>query len=740
MIRILTLFFCLSYVTGFSQDKNKYNNTKILKAADGKFDEFSFVEARALYQKLAKRGYKSKKVFAHLGDTFYYNSDYIYALKWYEKLMNDDDDNDRFSKEEYYHKYWVCLRASDKHEKAATSINNYWKKNGDSDDVKKWNPIDYLYAIEEQSGRYSEVNDVGFNGFGVALVPNQKAIEQDEEIEKYKIEEKARVLKESIRKRMKADGNKIGLKADIEEIEKDEKEKKTDSAEVKQFKKLPRFKEIIFAAARDSGVLIDRKHQWDRNPYLSFYSAEISEEGKFLKQKKLAGDLDTKYHQSTPVLTKDGMTMYFTRTVPCTKYKSAKANRKEVSHLKIFSADKVGNRWINIKELPYPINIEGTSSGHPALSPNDDQMYFVSNRKKKVFDSDLYVVSRKKNGKFEKVAESLGDGINTFGRETFPFVDSQGVLYFASDGHPGLGGLDVYAAAKDSEGKYQIVNLGEPVNSSSDDFGYIIDNDSEKGYFSSNRKYIKGKDNLFSFKQNKPVTFPFKTEPVYFGIVRDIATGEVLEGVKIKIYNELNEVVDTLVTDKEGKYVINLPPLKNHRFEFKKKGYAVDKVFVEGTKISQKTEIPVALFNELVIKVDDKFVTLKENDNLAEILSLKPIYFDYGGYSLRKSSKAELDKVISILKSHPRISLVINAHTDSRGREDFNLKLSKNRAKTTVDYMINEGGISRERLTSNGFGETQLINHCANDVECTQAEHELNRRCEFLTIIAPEEE
>ncbi|OXA83071.1 OmpA family protein [Flavobacterium hercynium] len=738
MIRILTLFFCLSYFIGFSQNKNN-NNAKILKAADEKFDEFSFIEARGLYRKLVKRGYKNKKVYAHLGDTFYYNSDYVYALKWYEKLMNDDDEDDRFSLEEYYHKYWVCLRASDKHEKAAESITNYWKKNGDSDDVKKWNPIDYLFAIEEQSGRYTEVTDAGFTGFGVALVPNQAAIEQDEEIEKFKITEKTRILKESIRKRMKADNNRIGLKADIEDIEKGEPQKEEDSTEIKQFKKLPRFKEIIFATARDSGVLVDRKHQWDRNPYLIFCSAEISEDGKLLKQKKLAGDLNSKYHQSTPVLTKDGMTMYFTRSVPTTKYKSKKANRKEVSHLKIFKADKVGNKWTNISELPYPINIEGTSSGHPALTPTDDQLYFSSNRKKKVFDSDLYVVSRKKNGKFEKVAESLGDDINTFGRETFPFVDSQGILYFASDGHPGLGGLDVYAAVKDSEDKYQVVNLGEPVNSSSDDFGYIIDNDSEKGYFSSNRKYIKGKDNLFSFIQNKPVTFPFKTEPLYFGIVKDIATGEVLEGVQIKIYNELNEEVETLVTDKEGKYVINLPPLKSHSFEFKKKGYAVDKVFVEGTKISQKTEIPVALFNELVIKVDDKFVTLKENDNLAEILKLKPIYFDYGGYSLRKSSKAELDKVIDILKSHPRISLEINAHTDSRGREDFNLKLSKNRAKTTVDYMINEGGISSDRLKSNGFGETQLINNCTDNVDCTAAEHELNRRCEFLTIIAPEE-
>lgn len=350
-------------------------------------------------------------------------------------------------------------------------------------------------------------------------------------------------------------------------------------------------------------------------------------------------------------------------------------------------------------------------------------------------DTDLYVVSRKKGGGFANKVESLGDEINTYGRETFPFVDNSGILYFSSDGYPGLGGLDVFAAAKDSEGKYVVVNVGEPINSTNDDFAYVIDNESKKGFVSSNRNGGKGDDDIYRFVETKSIVFPFNLNPVYFGIVKDSITGEPLRDVEIVIYNDLNEKVKTLFTDESGKYSLDLLPLKNYDFEFKKKGFGTERILVEGQKISEKKEIPVALFNELSVIVNNEVVTLKEGDDLTDKLKLSPIYFDYGGYTIRKSSKLELDKVINLIKNRSRISIEVRSHTDSRGKNDYNLKLSKNRAKTTIDYIVNEGGISRDRIWGDGYGETQLINKCSDGVKCTEAEHELNRRSEFIIII-----
>jgi outer membrane protein OmpA-like peptidoglycan-associated protein len=734
--KVLVLLFCLSSAISFSQKQDPKQDRKRAKA-NAKYEEFSFIEARKLYEQLVEKGNKSSEIYARLGDTYFFNSDYVNAEQWYTKLMENGD----YNLPEYNYRYSLCLRANEKHEKALSVMSAYYEKAGTPEEAKKWNPAIYLKTIEEQSNRYdglvgAEINSA-LSDFGAAFVPNEEAIRQAIEISKYEKAEKARLIKEAIEKRKKEDNNKLGTTAETLNKEKN-KEKAKEVTETKKFDKLPTYKEIIYATAKDSGFVIKRKHNWNDKPFLKLYSAQITEDGKLENEKKLSGDINTKYHQSTPVITKDGKTMYFTRLVPFEKEKkiASKTNAKnDIGQLRLFQAQKVGDKWVNIKELPYPINMDGTSSGHPALSPDEEQLYFVSNRKKKMNDTDLYVVSRKRGGGFANKVDSLGDEINTYGRETFPFIDNSGILYFSSDGYPGLGGLDVFAAAKDRDGKYVVVNVGAPINSPSDDFAYVIDNDSKKGFVSSNRKGGKGDDDLYKFMEIKPIVFPFNLNPVYFGTVKDSITGEPLRDVQITIYSDLNESVKTLTTDESGKYSMDLLPLKNYTFEFKKSGFTSEKILVEGQKISEKKEIPVALFSELSVIVDNEVVTLKEGDNLTEKLKLSPIYFDYGGYSIRKSSKLELDKVINLIKNRPSISIEVRSHTDSRGKNDYNLRLSKNRAKTTIDYIITEGGISRDRIWGNGYGETQLINKCSDGVSCTEAEHELNRRSEFIIVI-----
>lgn len=485
---------------------------------------------------------------------------------------------------------------------------------------------------------------------------------------------------------------------------------------------------VIYASARDTGIVAKRKHSWNDKSFLKLYSANITVDGGLQNAVRLKGDINTKYHQSTPAITKDGKYMFFTRN----NYKDGKlvADKKGISNLKIYIAENVNGEWKNIKELGYPLNSDAFSSAHPALSADESELYFASDRDNKFGDSDLYVVSLKKNGYVGNDVRKLGDEINTLGRETYPFVDSAGTLYFSSDGHPGLGGLDVFAAIKDETGLYHVVNVGDGINTAADDFAYVIKDDSKKGYFSSNRN---GNDDIFGFTENRPATFDFNIKPIVSGVVT-YATGEPIEGMAIEIHNVANELIKTVYSDKDGKYSLNLEPYKEHSLVYKKTGLVEITNVVTPLKPSEKRTISNVFIKELEVIVNDKTITLKEGDDLTKRLQLSPIYFDYSGDKIRESSKAELDKIIEILKGRHSISLTVNSYTDSRGRDDFNMKLSESRAKATVDYIISKG-IDKDRVTGKGYGETRIINKCTNGVPCTEMQHQENRRSEFIILI-----
>jgi outer membrane protein OmpA-like peptidoglycan-associated protein/tetratricopeptide (TPR) repeat protein len=482
---------------------------------------------------------------------------------------------------------------------------------------------------------------------------------------------------------------------------------------------------VVYASAKDTGVIFKRKHSWNEKSFLKLYSADITTDGGLQNPVIIKGEVNTKFHQSTPAITKDGKTMFFTRN----NYKDGKlgSDKEGTTYLKIYVAHLIDGEWKNIKELAYPINSDGFSSAHPALSPDEKELYFVSDRNNKFGNSDLYVVSLRRGGFVGNDIVKLGDEINTPGRETYPYMDDAGVLYFSSDGHPGLGGLDVFAAMKDQKGKYHVVNLGDGINTSNDDFAYII-NSEKTGYFSSDRG---GNDDLYGFTENSPVKFDFDIRPSVFGTIRDSLTAKPIENVAVEIYNTENETVGTYYTDKDGKYNAFLDPFKEYKLVYKKEGLTEKDVTIAPLQPLDKKDISLNLFNERQVIVNDKLVTIGDGDDLTNTLNLLPIYFDYNGYKIRESSKTELNKVVALLKVRPNISIKVNSHTDSRGKDDFNMKLSKNRAKATVDYIV-KAGISADRVTGEGFGETQLINKCSNGVQCTEKEHELNRRSEFI--------
>jgi outer membrane protein OmpA-like peptidoglycan-associated protein len=482
---------------------------------------------------------------------------------------------------------------------------------------------------------------------------------------------------------------------------------------------------VIFTSAKDTGVVIKRKHSWNEKSFLKLYSADITTDGGLQNPVLLKGDVNTRYHQSTPAITKDGKTMFFTRN----NYIDGKLgeDKKGTTYLKIYVAHNINGEWKDVKELGYPINSDGFSSAHPALNADETELYFVSDRNNSFGNSDLYVVSLKKGGYVGNDVTKLGDEINTLGRETYPFIDSSGILYFSSDGHPGLGGLDVFAAVKDEKGIYHVVNLGDGVNSSSDDFAYTIQGESKKGYFSSNRS---GNDDMYGFTESRPVTFDFNYHPSVFGTLK-FTTGEPIEGFAVDIYNAADEKLNTVYTDKAGKYTAELESYKDYKLIYHKLGLAEKIQIAPPFKPLEKREYSFEFVNEREVVVNGERVKLEDYDDLTNKLKLQPIYFDYNGYKIRESSKEELNKVVELMQTRPSISLEVNSHTDSRGRDEFNMKLSENRAQATVNYIISHG-ISKERITGKGYGETRLLNRCTNGVNCSETEQQLNRRSEFI--------
>ena len=482
---------------------------------------------------------------------------------------------------------------------------------------------------------------------------------------------------------------------------------------------------VIYSSAKDTGVVIKRKHSWNDKSFLKLYTADVTVDGGLQNPVLLKGDVNTRYHQSTPAITKDGKTMYFTRN----NFFGGKLgeDKNGTTFLKIYVAQNVNGEWTNIKALGYPVNSDAFSSAHPALNADETELYFASDRDNKFGNSDLYKVSLKKGGFVGNDITKLGDEINTLGRETYPFIDAYGVLYFSSDGHPGFGGLDVFAAVKDEAGIYHVVNVGDGVNSNADDFAYTYNAENKKGYFSSNRG---GNDDIYGFIENKPISFDFEIKPIAFGTLKYL-NGQPAESVTIDLYDDQNEKVETYYSDKEGKYSFSLLPYKDYKVVYTKAGITGKEQIIPSFKPGEKREYSFDFIKEMEVIVDNVVVPIAEGDDLSKTLLLNPIYFDYNGYKIRESSKGELNKVVEVLKVRPSLSIKINSHTDSRGKDDFNMKLSQNRAKSTMEYII-AYGIEKERVSAEGYGETRLINKCSNGVPCTEAEHQQNRRSEFI--------
>lgn len=469
-------------------------------------------------------------------------------------------------------------------------------------------------------------------------------------------------------------------------------------------------KQIVFTSSRSEGNLYSKIHDWTKQNYTDLFVASIDNDGKLGSVENFSKTVNTKFNESSPVFTKDGKTMYFTRN----NYNDGKKRKSDdkVIMEKIYKAEFVNGEWTNIKELPF--SNDNYKTAHPALSPDEKTLFFASDMPGSLGNSDLYKVSIDSNGKFG-TPENLGPSINTEGRETFPFVDKDNNLFFASDGHPGLGGLDIFEAKFTNNAYEKPVNVGKPLNSPMDDFGYVVNNEN-LGFFSSNRDEGSGFDDIYTFK--------VCTHTIN-GLITDIDTKEILPNAKVILFDDkMNKISETTASEK-GLYSFKIECSKKYYVRASKEEYETnEKSFGPVTKTGE---------SKLDIELKRNIFPVVVGTDLGKVLDVSIIYFDLDKWNIRRDAAEDLEKIITVMEKYPEMTIDIRSHTDSRQTHKYNELLSQRRAKSTLEFMV-KNGINRNRLTAKGYGETQLVNNCSDNVPCSEAEHQKNRRSEFIVL------
>ena len=392
------------------------------------------------------------------------------------------------------------------------------------------------------------------------------------------------------------------------------------------------------------------------------------ENGAWLAPVELEDEVNTEFDEGTPSFSKDGNTMYYT-------YCAQDPEGPRTSEIYISSRSSAkwgkGTRANIVKDSV-------TALGHPSISPDGKYLYFVSDAVGGYGGKDLFR-ARVVGSDFGSM-ENLGPDINTPGDEMFPYVRDSVTLYFASDGHPGMGGLDIFKATLDSTGKWNVENMKAPINSSGDDFGITFAGNKESGFFSSNRNDARGYDHLYSFEL--PVITIFIE-----GIVSDVDENPIEDAtVRIVGRDGLNEKV---LAKKDGKYRVELERDIRYVMMASARGY-----------LNQNFELKTGPEEKNETYIVDFFLS-----PISKPVVIENIFYDFDKATLRPESKKALDEMIKILNDNPNVTIELGAHTDRKGSEQYNERLAQRRAQSVVDYLI-AGGIAQDRLEAKGYGES----------------------------------
>ncbi len=469
---------------------------------------------------------------------------------------------------------------------------------------------------------------------------------------------------------------------------------------------------VAFASARNNE---NPSFAWNNLPYLDLYSGKLTENGSMEDVKPFPDEINTDSHESNATFSRDGKTMYFNRT----NKNRTKTGEERIAHIKIFKAELVDGIWTNVKALPF--TSDEYSTEHPALSKDGKTLYFASDMPGTKGSFDIFKVTVNEDGTYGK-PENLGDKINTRHREQFPFISDVNVLYFASNGHQGYGGLDVFRSNMVNGSFDTPVNLGSSINSSLDDFAYVIREKDNKGYVSSNKS---GYDRLYGFGREENILTKYLVD----GIVQDKNSQELLPGSLVTLFDETGTVIQDSIVGDNAEYLFKIEPNKKYRVRGTRKAYIPQDV-----EFSTDSKGKISHNIYLVLEsYADAEARVKENERGEVQVQLEKIFFDFDKSAIRKDAAIILDVLVDLMKKYEYMEIEVSAHTDARGSDQYNLDLSKERAASTLEYLVSQG-IDGRRLKSIGYGEFQPLNKCDKEGICTDEEYDINRRCEFKIL------
>ena len=453
---------------------------------------------------------------------------------------------------------------------------------------------------------------------------------------------------------------------------------------------------VYFASARNTSK---RNSNFNDEPYLDIYKATYNANGT-ISEAVAVDNLNTKWHDGPVSITNDGNTMYYgSESFNEKEYVKDKAKKAKFGKIYLYKATKQGDTWSNSKPLPF--NNKEYDVRNPSISKDGKTLYFSSNMPDGFGGEDIWKVSV--NGDEYGTPENLGAKVNTEANESFPFITDDNVLFFSSNGKTGFGGLDVFKM--DLNKGSEAMNVGEPVNTSKDDFAFTYNATKKVGFFSSNRD---GVDNIY------------KADPVCnvqaLVRVKDAKTGKVIEGATVLLVDEKQKTVSNQVTALNGETLTGVLCNTAYSAQVSKQGY--ESGVFEVAKAENEQVVVEALLTPIMPIITEREVILQ------------PIYFEFNKSNITAEGAAELDKLVMVMNEYPNMVIFAKSHTDSRGSDKYNMILSDRRAKSTVQYLISKG-IAKDRISGQGFGESEPKVACK---PCTEEQYAQNRRSEFLIV------
>lgn len=602
--------------------------TKDTQRADKLFNQFEYVEATQEYLKLIDKGSKDPYIYKQLADAYYNMFNTVESAKWYSKLVATPQDA------ETYYRYAQMLKANGKYEEANKQMAAFASKAPNDQRAKTFreNP-NYLPKLLDKQKSF-----------------NVKRLDISSE--------------------------------------------KSDFGPV-----LTNDNTLYFTSSRNKARRTDG---WNDEPYLDIYRSTFSPTDRSLGKPEEVAELNTRWHDGPVSISADGKTMYFSRDSHAEKsFEKDKKLKAKFSQVHLFKATKNGDKWENITALPF--NSKSYSTSSPSISKDGRTLYFTSDMPGSIGLSDIWKVAVNADGTYGK-PENLGPQVNTEGKEQFPFITDDNVLYFSSNGRQGLGGLDVFSI--DLKGKEEAKNVGKPVNSEKDDFSFSFNTVQNVGFFASNRT---GMDNLYMADPLCGVEA--------LAVVTDARTGAVLSNARVAILDAKKNVIETRNTNASGEVSYNIECNTPYSIQAAKDGYESG-VFAIAASKGGKVRVDAAL-NPIDVIVTETEIVLKE------------INFEYNKSNITQEGAFELDKLVQVMKNNDKLVIMVKSHTDNRGSDKYNMDLSERRAKSTVQYVISRG-IAASRISGRGYGESEPKVDCRE--ACTEEQHAQNRRSEFLIV------